>query len=355
MAREAFQTSRLDGDDLWVGVAAAPESGVGVEFGAVADERFVDGLPRPALFARGRFYALLVLALLIHAALIAAFLWRDRHETLQVASAEETPVEIVVEPPPKPEAPKPPPEKKPPEPPKPKEDLRPALSAPRAPNEDLLKTEKTQPKTSVPKAAQPPSEGQPTPKPQVAQPKEAAPPQAKEDTAAKEEDKAKPDAEALDKAKEKVAKEAKTKAAKAAPKRKDKAADVMASLAGSSALPDLSFSKPTPKTKVYGGTEDVRWLAIVEGMLEAKVVQLPRTAHWQAGGHVAICFHVDESGRVTVREWCQKSGYPDVDDLAMRAFLAAAPFPPPPRGVEHGLIWSSVWDGQLPTVHLSKR
>ena len=262
-------------------------------------------------------------------------------------------MEVVVEPPPEPEKPKPPEPKKT-EPPKPKEDLRPAFSAPRAPNEEKLQTERMQPKTSVPKAAQPPSEGQPQPRPQVAQPKEAAPAQTKEETAAKEDDKTKPDAEALDKAKPKIAKEAKTKEAKAAPKQK-KAADLMASLAGSSALPELSFSKPTPKAKVYGGTEDVRWMSEVEGMLESKVSQLPRTAHFQTGGQVLICFHVDENGRVTVKEFCRKSGFPDVDQLAMRALVAAAPFPPPPRGVEHGLVWSSVFDGQLPSVHISKR
>ena len=314
-------------------------------------ERLVVSRPRRSRMGRGWFWVLVVLALIIHAAIIAAFLWHDAHDEVKVASAEETPVEIVVEPPPEP--PKPPEPKKP-EPPKPKEDLRPAFSAPRAPNEEKLQTERTQPKTSVPKAPQPPSEGQPQPKPQMAQPKEAAPAQTKEDVAAKEEDKSKPDAEALDKAKPKVAKQAQTKAAKPAPKQK-KTPDLMASLAGSSALPELSFAKPTPKAKVYGGTEDVRWMSEVEGMLESKVSQLPRTAHFQTGGQVLICFHVDESGRVTVKEFCRKSGYPDIDQMAMRALLAASPFPPPPRGIEHGLVWSSVFDGQLPTVHISKR
>ena len=317
-------------------------------------ERLVVARPTSRFMARGRFWTLVILALIAHAVIIAAFLWRDAHDEMKVATAaEETPVEIVVEKPPEPPKPKPPEPKKT-EPPKPKEDLRPAFSAPRAPNEEKLQTERTQPKTSVPKAAQPPSEGQPQPKPQMAQPKQAAPAQTKEDTAAKEEDKSKPDAEALEKAKPKVAKEAQTKAAKTAPKQK-RSPDLMASLAGSASLPELSFAKPTPKTKVYGGTEDVRWMSQVEGMLEAKVSQLPRTAHWQTGGQVLICFHVDENGRVTVKEFCRKSGYPDVDQIAMRALLAAAPFPPPPQGVEHGLVWSSVFDGQLPSVHISKR
>jgi periplasmic protein TonB len=86
-------------------------------------------------------------------------------------------------------------------------------------------------------------------------------------------------------------------------------------------------------------------------MLEAKVQKLPRTEHYQAGGKVAICFHVDVSGRVILQEYCLKSGYPDVDRLAMRALQSAAPFPPPPPGLERGLIWVSTFDGQLPTLH----
>lgn len=311
---------------------------------------------RKARFAGSRFIALLVLALFVHAAIIAAFLWRDSKNDIQTARMEETPVEVIVEKPPEPEKPPPPPVKKPPEPPKPKEELeKPALSAPRAPNEEKLETRKTQPKTSVPKAPTPPSEGQPQPKPQIAQPKEAAPAETKDDVAKLEEDKTKPDAEALDKAKPKVAKQAKTKQAKAAPKRKQKAVDALASLAGASQLAEMTFAKPTPKSPVYGGTEDVRYLAIVEGMLEAKVQQLPRTAHWQAGGHTLIFFHIDASGRVISRDFYEKSGYPDIDQIAMRALLTAQPFPPPPPGVEHGLLWGAKFDGQLPRLTISRR
>ena len=92
----------------------------------------------------------------------------------------------------------------------------------------------------------------------------------------------------------------------------------LASLGGAPDFGAMSFARPTPKTKIYGGTEDVRWMSEVEAMLEAKVQQLPRTPHWQAGGRVAICFHVDVSGRVTVKEWCQKSGCCMVLHRAMR-------------------------------------
>lgn len=337
-------------------------------FAADAEERLAGAPPRVGLPARARFAAVLLVVLLLHAAAIVALLLRDRTRTMVVASAEPTPVEVIVEKPPEPPAPPPPPppppEKKPPPPPPPpppKEDLSPAFSAPRKENSETLKTDKLQDKTSVPKAPQPPQEGKPLPKPAAAPPKEAAPPtDAKEQAAAKEEDKSKPDAEALDKATPKPAKlpepkPPKTKVAKPQPKTAKPTKDLFASLSGSAALPEMSFSKPAAKTRIYGGTEDVRWMSTVEGMLEDKVGKLPRTPHWQAGGHVAICFHVDENGRVTIKDFCAKSGYPDVDGIAMRALMAAQPFPPPPRGVEHGLVWSSVFDGQLPTTHITKR
>ena len=113
----------------------------------------------------------------------------------------------------------------------------------------------------------------------------------------------------------------------------------------------MTLAKPTPKAKIYGGTDDMRWMSEVEAMLEAKVQQLPKTAHYQTGGKVAICFHVGPDGRVLLQEFCEKSGYPDIDALAMRALRAAAPFPPPPPGLERGLVWVSSFDGQVPVLH----
>lgn len=342
--------------------AGGPDAG-----GPIADERVADAAlvadveerfaqrERAPLWTRARFLALLLLVLLIHAAILLALLIRDADTHNRVASIEETPIEIVVEKPPEP-PPLPPPPPKPPEPqPKPKEEIeKPALSAPRAPNEEKVETEKTQPKTVIPKAPQPPSEGEKQPKAAAAPPKEAAPDEAKED-AAKAPDDTRPDAEPLDKAKPKTARKTTTKQAKAAPKRKQKTTDMLASLGGSSPLDTMSLAKPTAKSPVYGGTEDVRYLAIVEGLLVHKVSQLPRTAHWQDGGHVVIFFQLDPSGRVISKDFYVKSGYPEIDQLAMRALLAAQPFPPPPRGLDRGLVWGSQFDGQLPHYTMTKR
>ena len=300
----------------------------------------------------GRFPVVLALVLLLHAALLVAFLWKDARSPTPATQVAETPVEVVVEPPPEPAKPPEPPKPPEPEPPKPKEDLSPAMSAPRAPNEDNVKTTAKEAKTAAPNRLATPSQGQPQAPAAAPPPPSEVAPAPKQDETAKEEDQSKPDAEALDKARKAAkAKESRTKDAKAAPKRKPMP-NALAALAGAPTLDaTMSFAKPTPKTKIYGGTEDVRWMSEVEAMLEAKVQKLPHTAHYQAGGKVAICFHVDVSGRVILNDFCAKSGYPDIDQMAMRALVAAAPFPPPPPGLERGLIWISTFDGQVPVLH----
>ena len=318
---------------------------------ATEDARFFETGGRRGISRR--FISIVALVLLVHAGLIAAFLLRDRHADLQVAQQqEETPIEIVVEKPepPKPPVPPKPPEPKQPEPPKPKEDLSPAYSAPRAPTEDKLKTETKEAKTQAPTKMPTPTQGAPAAAAPAAAPaKEATPDVAKEE-AAKEEEK-KDAAEALDKAKRKQAKkQAKTREAKTSSQKVDPR--LLASLGGAPNFgATMTLAKPTPKAKIFGGTDDMRWMSEVEARLEAKVQQLPKTAHYQSGGKVAICFHVGPDGRVLLQEFCEKSGYPDIDALAMRALHAAGPFPPPPPGLERGLVWVSSFDGQVPVLH----
>ncbi len=311
------------------------------------DQRLVARDRRAAFWSRSRFGVILLAVLLAHAGLLAYLLHRDGEAAMETAKLEETPVEIVVEKPPEPERPPPPPQRKPPEPPKPKEEVeKPAFSAPRAPNEEKVETNRTDQKTQAPKAPTPPQEGQPKPPQQASQPKDESKPAATEDAAAKPaEDK--PDAEALDKAKPKVATKPATKQAKPSPKTK-KPLDALASLSGASSLPEMTFAKPTPKAPVYGGTEDVRYLAIVQGLIMQRVRTLPRLNRYQEGGQVAVVFHIDDSGRVLTMGLGQTSGNPEIDRMALNAVQQAQPFPAPPRGTPHSLIWGSSIDGQLP-------
>ena len=105
-----------------------PGPEAGSDFTAAAEERLVGERPRVASSARARFALVVFVVLLVHAALVAAFLLRDRETRIQVASEDETPIEVIVEKPPEPPKPLPPllppppppaPEKKPPPPPPP--------------------------------------------------------------------------------------------------------------------------------------------------------------------------------------------------------------------------------------------
>ena len=315
-------------------------------------ERLIARDGRGRFWSRSRFAVLVVLVLLAHGAALVFLLHRDATTPVETAKNEETPVEIVVEKPPEP--PKPPPQpKKPPPPPQPqKQEIeKPAFSAPRAPNEEKTETNRTDQKTQAPKAPTPPQEGQRAPAQQASLPKEESKPEAKEDAGAKPEE-TKPDAEALDKAKPKVAPKPSSKQAKPSPKTK-KVQDALASLSGASDLPEMTFAKPTPKAPVYGGTEDVRYLAILEGMILNKVRLLPRLNHYQEASTVAVSFHIDDGGRVLSMGIASTSGYPDIDRMALQAVTSAAPFPPPPRGVPHSLIWGSNVAGQLP-LHVQR-
>ncbi|MGD0634463.1 MAG: TonB family protein [Beijerinckiaceae bacterium] len=315
---------------------------------ARADDRLFAWDPR-ALRNHKLFVPILLLVLLVHVAALVYFLYRDSKATMQTSQLEETPIEVVVEPPPdqlKPPPPKPP-EKKP-EPPKPKEEIeKPAYSAPRAPNEQTVDTKQTQQKTEAPKAATPPRDGRPEPAKEASTPKDqASPDKPQEATAKPEEDK--PDAEALDKATQ-PKKKTDAKDSKTPPKPKKPATtDAVRQLAGLSNLQNFSFAAPTPKAPVYGGTEDVRYLAIVQGLIMQKVKNLPRLDRYQEGGEVAVYFHIDDTGRIISMEIMKKSGIPAIDAMAMDAVRQAAPFPPPPRAVPHGLIWGTSVEGQLP-------
>ena len=89
------------------------------------------------------------------AGLIYLLRWDANQPQQQIAKQEETPVEIVVEKPPEPK----PPEKKP-DPPRQetKQEIeKPATSAPRAPNEEKVDTEKQDKATHAPKAPTPPA------------------------------------------------------------------------------------------------------------------------------------------------------------------------------------------------------
>jgi TonB family protein len=302
------------------------------------EERFFAPEQPGKFWSRSRFIACLGLVLFIHASVIGYFLYRDATTPAQIAQAEETPIEVVQEPPPPP--PPPPPPKQPEPKPQPKQDLseKPASSAPRAPSETAVDTKMTEAKTEAPKNATPPRDGQPDPaKPDAAATEQPAAPEPKEAAAPKHEDD-KRDAEALDKLKPDVPDKPETQDAKVKPR--TQATDAARQLSGLAETPTYHFAMASKMQDFPAGTEDNRYLAIVYGKIMSKN-RFPKSAAARRGAHgfVSVTFVVDFMGRIARQVVTESSGQPDLDAIAMATVRAAAPFPFPPGSGPQQLIW----------------
>jgi TonB family protein len=305
----------------------------------LAEERFFAPERTDTFWSRSRFGLLLAIVLIVHAAVIGYFLYRDATVPVQLAQAEEIPVEVVVEPPPPP--PPPPPPQKPPAPePQPKQAMseKPASSAPRAPSEIPVDTKMTDARTEAPKAAPPPRDGQPEPATADATAVEQpAAPEPKDTAALKLEDD-KREAEALDKAK--PDRESKPDAQEAKVKPKTQATDAARQLAGLSDVPTYHFATASKMADFPAGTEDNRYLSVVYGKIMSKNrYRTSAAARRGAHGIVSVTFVVDFMGRIARQVVTESSGQPDLDALAMATVRAAAPFPYPPGSGSQQLIW----------------
>ena len=306
---------------------------------AKLEERFSLPLRRRMEFARKTWFSVTLAAVfLLHAILLSVLLWRDRSHPPEAAKAEETPIEVVVEPP----KPEPKQEQKPQQKPVQQQkqaEEKPATSAPRAQNDSKDDTAKDK-ETKAPKATVPPDPAAAPPQTEQAkeEPTEQKQPVDKPDTTPAEA--AKPpepdkDAEALDKeAPPEPPRKPASLRAKPVERPRPKAAT---QLAGTSELPDYTFAKPMRKKfKFAGGTEDDRYLSEVFGMITQnhRTLEAPVGVDWM----VAVAFQVDSSGNLVGIQVQHSSGFATVDAAAIAAVESAAPFPPPPSGATTGLI-----------------
>lgn len=300
---------------------------------ARVEERWLTPLRRNA-FATRTWNAVTVAAILtIYAGVIAWMLYRDAHQPVETAKLEEIPVEIVQPPPPPPPPPKPQAQKPPPPPPPELE--KPASSAPRAPSEDKVETERMDEATRAPKAAAP-QDGEKAPPPEPP----AAPDEADDhdDKTAKADDSdvLKKDAEALTKAVP-TPPQKPEKLAKAPPKAKQRREKVAVQrLAGKTDLPDYKLARPTKKAPITGGNEDNRYLANVFAKIMSKY--RPVALDPGFGGTCTVAFHVDDDGTILAMQIAQSSGDEELDEAAVAAVSRASPLPPLPPGAPHGLI-----------------
>lgn len=314
------------------------------------EERILAPLRRNRFATRTWFLVSLAVVLLLHGSLLALLLFRDTGAPAQVES-QETPIEVVIEPP-KPK----PPEVKKPEPPKPQakpEIEKPASSAPRAPSEEKVDTASLAKETHAPKAPTPPKDGKPDASDEASSPSDdVAEPAKSEEKAAARPDVLKEDAEALAKAVPEPPKRPEN-LAKLTPRAKTRRPKTaLERLAGASSLPDYSFARSTKKSPVSGGTEDSRYLAIVYGMIMAHRSRIDVPGD---GGSVTIAFNVDGGGNLVGMDVENTSGYPEIDAAATAAIQRASPFPPPPAGAPHGLIATIDFGHAAPVYTMGSR
>lgn len=324
------------------------QSAFNVTLAAAAIER------RRALAARPRFLAFLALCLLLHAALLAYLMWEDWRWAREAPPVvEEIPVEVITEPPPpqeeqppQPEAEKPPEpqqeQKQKPPPPPPQEIEKPAFDAPKA--ESKSKSEVDAPELKelkTPKNA-PPQENV-TPKDekpeglkdaQDDEGKAKAPEETKETPL---EDKS--DAEIIERA-EPVQKPQEKPEPEQGPAKKGEAKSIADQVAALAPLPDYQLAAPPKPSPVGGGRAKTTYLTILYGLIMPHMHIPPRVRATQTMAKGVVAFYIDEMGNLTHQAVYKASGAPELDAAALAAVRRAAPFPAPPRGIPHSMLFT---------------
>ncbi|MBI1980098.1 MAG: TonB family protein [Methylocystis sp.] len=311
---------------------------------------------RRAAAVRPRFLAFLLLCLLAHILVILFLLWQDwRYAREAPPVVEEIPVEVINEPPPalKQEEPPPPePEKppeqqqkqqKPPPPPPPAEDEKPAFDAPEA--ESKTKSDVNAPELNelkTPKNA--PEKENVTPKDEKPQgmkegEDEAGKAKAPEETKeAPVEDKS--DAEIIEQAAPEKTPQEKPEPNEKGAVKKGEANSIADQLAALAPIPDYKLAAPPKPSPVGGGHAKTTYLTILYGLIMPHMHIPPRVRGSRVIARGAIVFYIDEMGNLTHQAVHQPSGAPDLDAAALAAVRRAAPFPAPPRGLPHSMLFS---------------
>ncbi|WP_158812017.1 energy transducer TonB [Beijerinckia sp. L45] len=293
----------------------------------VADDRLAMLDVPPAIARRfGMLLPVVVISLAVHFALFAVFVLLVK-EPPPISEQQETPVEIVQEPPPKAPEVKPEPKKEPP-PAAPKPDEKPAAAEPPKPPEPA-KTEPAKPEPVKPEAPKQSETRQEPAKPASAAPEKPVqaapekPPMAKPPAAPQPEpDKAAEDAEALKSLQNELAalkaQAADLRAQAALHPQADRALGLLPDSFAAVAVPNLSDDGENPVTyqqAVYG---------LIAKAKKSGRVFVPGVAH--------VVFNIGSKGELLDVTLDHPSGNAIVDEEAVAIVRRAAPFPPPPPG-----------------------
>ena len=334
------------------------QNAYGAAIAAAAFERLFEPRREGALAPRPRFLAFLLLCLLLHFVIVAILLWQDRLAALRTpAAVEEIPVEVVVEPPPPPPQPKeepPPPEPPPPEqqqqqqkppPPPPPQQMemeKPAFDAPKAEskakselNADEQKELKT-PRNAPPTEKLAPKDEKPQGLKDATDEDQGAKPEPTEEKPLDE----KADAEIIERAEKSSEPKEKPEPADKNPAKKGDSNSIADQVAALAPLPNYQLSAPPKPSPVGGGQAKTTYLTILYGLIMPHMHIPPRVRASQLAGKGVVAFYIDEMGNLTHQAVYKSSGAPDLDAAALMAVRRAAPFPPPPRGLPHSMLFT---------------
>ncbi|MCC3244991.1 TonB family protein [Methylocystis sp. WRRC1] len=304
------------------------------------------------LMPRPRFAAFILLCLLLHAAILAFLLWEDQRNALLPPAIEEIPVEVITEPPPQPKEEPPPPEPPQPEqkaeeqkqkpPPPPTEIEEPAFDAPKleskekseqnAPEEAKeAKTKRNEPEKLAPKDEKPQGLKDAQDDADGDKPPEPAPEKQVED---------KPDAEIIERAEKTPTPTEKPDTKDTKPAKKGDAKSIADQVAALAPLPDFKLAAPPKQSPVGGGQAKTTYLTILYGLIMPHMQIPARVRASQISSRGVVAFYIDEMGNLTHQAVYKSSGMPDLDAAALSAVRRAAPFPPPPRGLPHSMLFT---------------
>ena len=310
--------------------------------------------PQPAGPRRGQFVFVLGLCLAIHAAIFFLLVILDAILLPRETRTQETPVEVIVEPPPAPPPqPKPEPQakeeksaEKPQEKPKAKQQQQPyeepATDAPRAESPEKINRPAQDKETKALRKAPPSDQTAQKPSPEKRpSPVAGAAPEVSPEPPALKQAEDKPDAEVTERAEINHDKpDAKEPRAESQGETKQGAKSLADQLTNPEPVPYYQFSGAAKAAPVTGGTANTTYLSTLWGLIVPSMHIPERIKENHLRGDGVLVFNVDIKGNLTRMGIQQSSGLADLDAEALAAVRRAAPFPPPPRGLTYSISFA---------------
>jgi protein TonB len=333
------------------GAPAPNPSHVDLSLEAKAIERMIEP-PRLAGPRRGRFVFVLGICLAVHAAIFALLVILDAILLPRETQSQETPVEVIVEPPPAPPPPEPqakeekPEEKPPQEKPEAKQRQQPyeepATDAPRAESPEKINRPSQDKETRALRKAAPSDQTAQKPSPEKRpNPVAGAAPEVSPEPPALKKTEDKPDAEVTERAEISRDKpDEKEPRAQSQGEAKQGAKSLADQLANPEPVPYYQFSGAAKAAPVTGGTANTTYLSTLWGLIVPGMRIPERVKENHLRGDGVLIFNVDLKGNLTHIGVQQPSGLADLDAAAIAAVRRAAPFPPPPRGLTYSISFS---------------